>query len=94
MGGIINKTSANRLPQIFNRQYSIFNWSKLTVDTKYAIDKQEAVADTSKVSTPPEHWLDLKSADRDKLCKRTGAEKDGAGRFSLQFLNKKHWRLK
>ena len=52
------------------------------------IDKSDAIADTSKVNTPLEHWSDLRAADGEKLCEQTGAKMDETGGFRLHFLNK------
>ena len=51
-------------------------------------EKRNAIADTSKVSVPQEHWSDLKAMNREKLCENTGAKMDGSEGFFLHFLNK------
>ena len=51
-------------------------------------EKRDAIADTSKVTVPPEHWSDLKAMSREKLCEHTGAKMDGSECFFLHFLNK------
>ncbi len=51
-------------------------------------EKRDAIADTSKVSVPSEHWSDLKAMSREKLCEHTGAKMEGSEGFFLHFLNK------
>ncbi len=51
-------------------------------------EKRDAIADTSKVSVPREHWSDLKAMNRKNLCEHTGAKMDGSKGFYLHFLNK------
>jgi hypothetical protein len=51
-------------------------------------DKRDAIADTSKVCVPSEHWSDLKGLNREKLCENTGAKMYGSKGFFLHFLNK------
>jgi len=50
-------------------------------------EKRDAIADTSKVCVPPEHWSDLKTMNKEKLCENTGAKMDGSKGFLLHFLN-------
>ncbi|HIJ55238.1 MAG TPA: hypothetical protein HPQ03_03845, partial [Deltaproteobacteria bacterium] len=53
------------------------------------MEKRERNAlDKGRVTVPPEHWSDLKTMSREKLCVNTGAEMDGSKGFFLRFLNK------
>ncbi len=51
-------------------------------------EKRDAIAGTSKVTVPLEHWSDLKAMSKEKLCENTGAKMDGSKGFFLHFLNK------